>query len=100
VIVAGIVFILATVFFAGALIVGVGHHCYYSHRHGTMFKPGGPWGPGGGPWQYGGPYGPGMAPPFGPPPGVGPGGPGGPAGPGQLPTTSAPAPNTPGTPRP
>jgi hypothetical protein len=100
VIVAGIVFILATVFFAGAMIVGIGHQCYYRDHHGMMFKPGGPWGPGGGPWQYGGPYGPGMAPPFGPPPGVGPGGPGGPAGPGQLPTTSAPAPNTPGTPRP
>ncbi len=103
VIVAGIVFILATVFFAGAMIVGIGHQCYYRHHHGMMFKPGGPWGPGGGPWQYGGPYGPGMAPPFGPPPGYGPGGPGGP---GQLPTTSAPAPapapapNTPGTPRP
>ncbi len=101
VIVAGILFILATVFFAGALVVGVGHHCY-RHHHGMMFKPGGPWGPGGGPWQYGGPYGPGMAPPFGPPPGFGPGGPGGPGGPSQLPTTTAPAPapNTPGTPRP
>ena len=102
VIVAGIVFILATVFFAGAMVMGVGQHCYYRHHHGMMFKPGGPWGPGG-PWQNGGPYGPWMGPP--PPgagPGVGPGGPGGPGGPSQLPTTNAPAPtpNTPGAPRP
>src|SRR6516165_10056371 len=72
VIVAGIVFILAIVFFAGAMVVGVGHHCYYRGHHGMMFRPGGPWGPGG------------------------------PGGPSQLPTTSAPAPapNTPGNPRP
>ena len=112
VIVAGIVFILATVFFAGAMVVGIGGHCYYRHHHGMMFKPGGPWGPDGGRWQNAGPYGPGMAPPYGPTPGFGPGGPGapgfgpggpgGPGGPSQLPTTSEPAPaqNTPGTPRP
>jgi len=102
VIVAGIVFILATVFFAGAMVVGIGQHCYYRHHHGMMFKPGGPWGPDGGRWQNGGPYGPGMAPQYGPPPGFGTGGPVGPGGPSQLPTTStpAPAPNTPGTPRP
>jgi hypothetical protein len=112
VIVAGIIFILGTVFFAGAIVVGVGSHCYYRHHH-MMFRPGGPWGPSGGPWQFGEPYGPGMAPPFGPP-GFGPGGPlgpppgfgpGGPGGPSQLPTTAttsapAPAPNAPGTPRP
>jgi hypothetical protein len=104
VIVAGIVFILSTVFFAGAMVVGLGYHCHYKHHHDMMYGPGGPGGPGGpdgpegGPWQYGGPWGPGMAPPFGPggpggpfgpPPGFGPGGPGGP---GQMPTTSAPAP--------
>jgi hypothetical protein len=104
VIVAGIVFILATVFFAGAMVMGVGQHCYYRHHHGMMFKPGGNWGPGG-PWQNGGPYGPWMGPPPGAGPGgpgAGPGGPGGPGGPSQLPTTSAPAPapNPPGTPRP
>lgn len=123
VIVAGIVFILATVFFAGAMVVGFNYDC--RHHHGMMFRPGGPGGPGGpwnGPWGYG-PGGPGMAPPFGPggpgapPPGFGPAGPGGPPpefgpggpggpppgyGPGQSPTTSAPAPapNAPGTPRP
>ncbi len=103
VIVAGIVFILSTIFFAGAVAVGIGEHCYYRHHHGMMFRPGGPGGPWGpGPWQYGGPWGPGMAPSFGPPPGFGPGGPGGPGGPSQTPTTSAPAPapNAPGTPRP
>jgi hypothetical protein len=101
VIVAGIVFILATVFFAGAMVVGFNDHCHYRYHHGMMFGPAGPGGPGGpwgGQWGYG-PGGPGMAPPFGPPPGFGPGGPGGP---GQSPTTSAPAPvpNAPGTPRP
>ncbi len=113
VIVAGIVFILSTVFFAGAMVMGFNHHCNYKHHHGMMYGPGGPGGPGGGPWQFGGPGGPGMVGPWGPPPGYGPGGPGGPfgpppgygpggpGGPGQSPTTSAPAPapNTPGTPR-
>jgi hypothetical protein len=99
VIVAGIVFILSTVFFAGAMVMGFNHHCNYKHHHGMMYGPGGPGGPGGGPWQFGGPGGPGMVGPWGPPPGYGPGGPGGP---GQSPTTSAPAPapNAPGTPRP
>jgi hypothetical protein len=96
VIVAGIVFILSTVFFAGAMVVGLSHHWHcYKHHHGMMYGPGGP---GGGPWQYGG--GPGMVVgPWGPPPGFGPGGPGGP---GQTPTPTAPppAPNTPGNPRP
>jgi len=45
VIVAGIVFILAIVFFAGAMVVGVGHHCYYRGHHGMMFRPGGPGAP-------------------------------------------------------
>ncbi|MBW0015012.1 hypothetical protein [Mycobacterium sp.] len=98
VIVAGVVFIVATIFFAGAAIAGFGGHCYQRYHHGMMYKP---WGPGGGQWQYGGPYGPGMVPPFPPPPGFGPpppGGPAGPAGPGgpsQSPTTSAPAPPRP-----
>jgi hypothetical protein len=96
VIVAGILFILSTIFFAGAMVFGISHHCHH-HHHGMMYGPGGPGGPGGGPWQYG-PGGPGMVvTPFGPPPGFGPGGPGGPS---QSPTTSAPAPNTPATPRP
>ncbi len=96
VIVAGIVFILSTVFFACAVAVGISEHCYYRHHHGMMFRPGGPGGPWGPGPQYGGPWGSGMAPPFGPPPGFGPGGPS------QTPTTSAPAPapNAPGTPRP
>jgi hypothetical protein len=100
VIAAGIVFILATVFFAGAFVVGFGDHCHHHHHHGMMYKPDGPWGPGGGAWgPGGGAWGPGGGPypPGGPPPGAGPGGPGGPS---QLPTTSAPAPNAPGTPRP
>src|SRR6516165_4990549 len=81
VIVAGIVFILSTVFFAGAMVMGFNHHCYYKQHHGMMDGPGGPGGPGGGPWQFGGPGGPGMVGPWGPPPGYGPGGPGGPFGP-------------------
>jgi hypothetical protein len=96
VIVAGIVFILSTIFFAGAMVFGISHHCSHRHHHDMMYKPGGPWGPGGGPWQYGGP---GMGPYGPPPPGYLPGAPGGA---GQMPTTSAPtpAPNTPATPRP
>ncbi len=116
VIVAGIVFILSTIFFAGAMIVGFNHHCHYKHHHGMMYGPDGPGGPGGprAAWQFGGPAGPGMVVgPWGPPPGFGPGGPGGPfgppppgpggpGGPSQSPTPSppAPAPNTPGNPRP
>ncbi len=115
VIVAGVLFILATVFFAGAMVVGFSHHCHDRYHHDMMYKPGGPWSPGGGPGQFGEPYSPGMAPPYGPPAGFGPGGPGGPPpsfapgfGPGgqggysQSPVTSppAPAPNTPGNPRP
>lgn len=102
VIVAGIVFILATVFFAGALVVGAGQ-CHHRMHHG-MFRPGGPGGQGGpggpgGGLQFGGPGGPGMGAPFpgGPPPAFGPGGPppgfspGGPA----SPTTTAPGSATP-----
>ena len=77
VIVAGIVFILATVFFAGAMVVGFNHHCNY--RDHMMYQPGGPGGPwGAGPWQFVGPAGPGNGPPGGPPPGSSPGGPSGP----------------------
>ncbi len=84
VIVAGIVFILAVVFFSGAVIAGSHHPCHYRHDHG-IFKPWGPPGPGVGPGQYWAPGGPGIAPPFfgGP---VGPVF--GPGGPGQLPTTT------------
>jgi len=58
VIVAGILFILSTVFFSGALILGASHRCFERH-HGMMFGPGpdgpwnGPWGPGPGPWAPG-----------------------------------------------
>ncbi len=76
VIVAGIVFILSTVFFAGAVILGHSHHCYPRYYHGVMYGPG----PYGGPGMY--------------PPGYGPGGP---AGPSQSPTP--PTPQTP-SPRP
>jgi hypothetical protein len=84
VIVAGIVFVLAVVFFAGARFAGHGQP--YRHHHHGMFGPDTP-PPDGPPWVVfpGGPFGPGAGP-GGPPwvgpwgPGMGPGGPGGPGG--------------------
>ena len=86
VIVAGILFVLAVVFFAGARFAGSGQP--YRHHHHGMFGPDGP-PPDGPPWVVfpGGPFPPGTGPggsPWGGPwgPGMGPGGPGGPNGPG------------------
>jgi hypothetical protein len=81
VIVAGTVFVLAVVFFAGAELSG--HGPQYGHRHHGMFAPDAPGGPDGPPWVVfpGGPFPPGSGP--GGPPWVGPWGPGmGPGGPG------------------
>jgi hypothetical protein len=82
VIVAGIVFVVAVIFFSGAAVAGYGHP--WGHHHHGMFGPGGPEGPPPGEWQVfpGGPFVPGMGPggpgmwpgPWGP--GMGPGGPG------------------------
>lgn len=77
VIVAGTVFVLAVVFFAGAELSG--HGPQYRHHHG-VFAPDGPGGPDGPPPYVvfpGGPFPPGSGPwgPWGP--GMGPGGPGG-----------------------
>jgi hypothetical protein len=77
VIVAGTVFVLAVVFFAGAAVAG--HGPQYRHHHG-MFAPEVPGGPDGPPPYVvfpGGPFPPGTGPwgPWGP--GMGPGGPGG-----------------------
>jgi len=72
VIVAGIVFILSTVFWTGAMVAGFnrdGEHRH--HHHGMMWAPDGPVGPGG-PGQFG-PAGP--SPMFPPPPPPGPPGP-------------------------
>jgi hypothetical protein len=87
VIVAGTVFVLAVVFFAGAELTG--HGPQYRHHHG-MFAPESPNGPDGPPPPYvifpGGPFPPGSGPggPWGPwGPGMGPGGPGGPGGHGR-----------------
>ena len=85
VIVAGTVFVLAVVFFAGAELSGHGPQ-YRNHHHG-VFAPDAPSGPDGPPWVVfpGGPFPPGSGP-GGPPwvgpwgPGMGPGGPGGPGG--------------------
>jgi hypothetical protein len=87
VIVAGIVFIVAVIFFTGAAVAG--HDQHFRYHHG-MFGPGGPEGPNpGGMFVFPGPFPPGMGPgwPGGPPmmpgpfgPGMGPGGPGGPGG--------------------
>jgi hypothetical protein len=80
VIVAGTVFVLAVVFFAGAEATGRGPQ--YRHHHG-MFAPDAPGGPDGPPPYVvfpGGPFPPGSGPggPWGPwGPGMGPGGPGG-----------------------
>ena len=84
VIVAGTVFVLAVVFFAGAEISGHGPQ-YRPHHHGGFAPdgPGGPGGPDGSPPYVvfpGGPFPPGSGPsgPWGPwGPGMGPGGPGG-----------------------
>jgi hypothetical protein len=78
VIVAGTVFVLAVVFFAGAEVTG--HGSQYRHHHG-VFAPDAPGGPDG-PYVVfpGGPFPPGSGPggPWGPwGPGMGPGGPGG-----------------------
>jgi hypothetical protein len=77
VIVAGTVFVLAVVFFAGAALSG--HGPQYRHHHG-VFAPEAPGGPDGPPPYVvfpGGPFPPGTGPwgPWGP--GMGPGGPGG-----------------------
>jgi hypothetical protein len=89
VIVAGTVFVLAVVFFAGAELSGHGPQ-YGRHHHGVLAPegpgapdgpppyvvfPGGPFPPGSGPW---GPWGPGMGP-------GGPGGHGGHGGPDEPP---------------
>lgn len=64
--IAGILFILSTVFFAGAVILGHNQRCF-QHQHGMMLGPG-PDGPWNGPWGRGpGPWGPG---PGGPAPNV------------------------------
>ncbi|WP_343574333.1 hypothetical protein [Mycobacterium sp.] len=96
VIVAGTVFVLAVVFFAGAELTGHGPQ-YRPHHHGVfgpnapggldgpppyVIFPGGPFPPGPGPW---GPWGPGMGP-------GGPGGPGGHGGPGGPEEPPPPAP--------
>lgn len=79
VIVAGTVFVLAVVFFAGAEVSG--HGPRYRHHHG-VFAPDMPGGPDGPPPYVvfpGGPFPPGSGPsgPWGPwGPGMGPGGPG------------------------
>jgi hypothetical protein len=98
-IVAGVVFIVAVVFFSGFVLgarSGGGHHGWGHHggggEFGMMFQQGpGPmfhrhWNPGGGvgPDGPGGPFGPG---------GPGGAGPGGPGGPGQPPSSSAPRPS-------
>jgi hypothetical protein len=86
VIVAGTVFVLAVVFFAGAEVSG--HGPQYRHHHQGVFAPDAPGGPDGPPWVVfpGGPFPPGSGPggppwvgPWGPGmgPGMGPGGPGG-----------------------
>jgi hypothetical protein len=81
VIVAGTVFVLAVVFFAGAQLSGQGPQ-YHRHHQG-VFTPDSPTGPDGAPpWVVfpGGPFPPGSGPggPWGPwGPGMGPGGPGG-----------------------
>ncbi|HZQ33282.1 MAG TPA: hypothetical protein VFB19_16295 [Mycobacterium sp.] len=87
-IVAGVVFVVAVVFFSGFFLGkhsggshGFGHHMkgmHMIHRGGP--PPMGPWGPG-----PGGPGGPGSQAPGGAP--SGPGGPGGPSGPSTPPTS-------------
>lgn len=90
-IVAGVLFIVAVVFFSG-FFIGSGGYFGCDHR-------------GDGYWTYyhgGPPVGPGMMGPYGPigPGGMmGPGGQWGPYGPGQQPSTSA-APTAPSPPRP
>lgn len=83
VIVAGIVFVVAVIFFTGATVAWHEHPFRYHHG---MFGPGGPEGPPPGGMFFPGPFPPGMGPgwPGGPPmmpgpfgPGMGPGGPGG-----------------------
>jgi hypothetical protein len=91
VIVAGVVFVLAVVFFAGAELTG--HGPQYRHHHGVFAPdmpggpdapppyvvfPGGPFPPGSGPGGPWGPWGPGMGP-------GAPGGHGGHGGPGETP---------------
>ncbi len=79
-IVAGIVFIVAVIFFTGAMVGG--HDRPFHHHHGMV-------GPDGGPIILPGPFPPGMGPgwPGGPPMIPGPFGPGpaGPGGPGNPP---------------
>ncbi|MBY0442680.1 MAG: hypothetical protein K2Q25_11195 [Mycobacteriaceae bacterium] len=82
VIVAGVVFILAVIFWSGVAMAG--HHCYRHHR--DMYGNYGPPSvapPGAGQWLFvfpGGPpmpgISPGMGPGAGPGPGMGPAGPG------------------------
>ncbi len=99
VIVAGTVFVLAVVFFAGVELSGHGPQ-YGRHHHG-MFAPDAPGGPDGPPWVVfpGGPFPPGSGP-GGPPwvgpwgPGMGPGGPGGHGGHGGPAEPSPPPPPT------
>jgi hypothetical protein len=79
VIVAGILFIVTTIFFAGFRIASHGHHGHHhKHPHAAMFHQGGPGGPGG----------PGAVQP-GRPGGAGGAGPS--AGPGQPPQSVAPS---------
>ena len=108
VIVAGILFVLAVVFFAGVKFSDHGQP--YRHHHHGMFGPDGPVGPAGPdgpPWVVfpGGPFPPGSGPggpPWGGPwgPGMGPGGPGGHAGPGGHGGPEAPPPPGPEEPPP
>lgn len=94
VIVAGTVFVLAVVFFAGAELTGKGPQCRHHHQMFAPDAPGGPDGPPpyvvfpGGPFPPGsGPWGPGMGPGMGP---GGHGGHGGPDGPPPPPPTYTP----------
>lgn len=87
-IIAGVVFIVAVVFFSGFALGAHsgGHGGWQHHRHGdAMFHRGGPRPMG--PWQYpGGPMGPGQM------------GPGGPMGPGGTPSPTPTAPPAPSRP--
>jgi uncharacterized membrane protein YgcG len=73
VIVAGILFIVTTIFFAGFRIAGHGRYGHHCHHH-AMVQPGVHRGPGGGPGSgfRGGPGGPGGAGPSQPPQSVAP----------------------------
>src|ERR1700722_6219235 len=103
VIVAGILFVLSVVFFAGVKFSEHGQP--YRHHHHGMFGPDGPVGPAGPdgpPWVVfpGGPFPPGSGPggpPWGGPwgPGMGPGGPGGHGGAGGPEDPPSPPPSFP-----